>query len=757
MNNFITWAELPPAPPSTKPRKVPHNPSTGRQADPHDPSWWMTYEQADKAAKERGWKVGFVLSDNDPLFLFDLDDCRNPETGEVAHGVNEIFKMFPNVAAEVSINMTGFHIVGACDPSQLHEHKKKFELRGVQCEFYHNKRFVALGHGFNAPMGNLDCTAILKTILPARQAPTQAVAMIDQAVAEYTFRGDDDELIALMKNTTGSGDAVFDGDLKVGDFFNYDIAKLAKRYPSASGDEFDRSNADAGLMTHLAFFTGKNAARMDRIFRRSPLMRDKYKDRADYRQSTISGAITLQTKVYNKKQKTDAQTKTQAGGSGTGIMSLEEQQEHFKQCVYIASEHKVMLPDGELVKPATFKALYGGHQFIMSMDGTRPTLNAFEAFTENRVNRHPKAKRLRFKPQLPSGCFLDERGNKLDTLNCNMGADGVNAYFPQDIKTIYGGDASPILNHLAKILPVQRDREILLAWAARVVQSQGVKLPWSPIMQGTEGNGKSILAEIIFYCIGDRYSWEMDPEKIGKQFNIALRNRIFINVEEMNMFEKYSMMDVLKKLLTGNKLEIELKGVDASMYLDYCANWYFSTNHKDAIAVTNDTRRVAVFYTAQQSRDDMMRDGMLGEYFPRLWHWLRHENGFAIMRGYLMSYEIPAEFDPAGLAFLAPQTSSHNEAVKASLGVNEQYILEAVAENKQGFRGGWLSSYKVNELLKENNRKMAPRRLGIMLEKLGYVNTGKSTANIFHEDGTRPSLWRNDTSTQEYEIAQGYR
>lgn len=752
MNNYITWAELPPIPPSTKPRKVPHNPATGREADPHDPSWWMDYAQASKAAQERNWKVGFVLSDNDPFFLLDLDDCRNAQTGEVKPGVHKIFKMFPGVAAEVSINMTGFHIVGTCDPTQLHEHKKKFEFHGIRCEFYHTKRFVALGHGFTGEY--LDCTNILKSILPARQAPGQAVAMLDQAVPGYTFKGSDDELIAMMKNVIGPAGAVFDGDLKVGDFFNYDVPKLAARYPSASGDEFDRSNADAGLMTHLAFFTGKNPARMDRIFRRSPLMREKYNDRPDYRQSTISGAIALQSRVYDKEQKTDVQVPVT---SGTGVMSLDEQHQHFQGCVYIANEHKVMLKEGELVKPATFRALYGGHQFIMSMDGTRPTMNAFEAFTENRVNRYPKAKRLRFKPQLPSGCFLDERGNEIKELNSHMAADGVNAYFPQLIDTVQGGDASPILSHLEKILPVERDRQILLAWAARVVQSPGVKLPWSPVVQGTEGNGKSILAEIIFYCIGDRYSWVIDADSLGKQFNVFLRNRIFINVEEMNLFEKYSMMDKLKKLLTGDKLEIEMKGVDSSMYLDYCANWYFSTNHKDAVVITKDTRRLAVFYTAQQSREDMVRDGMTSEYFPQLWHWLRHQQGFAIMRGFLMNYQIPNEFDPAGACFLAPETSSHNEAVRASLGVTEQYILEAVAEEQQGFRGGWLSTYKVNELLKDHGRKMAPRRLGVILEKLGYVNTGKSTTNIFHENGTRPSLWRNETATQEYEVAQGYR
>ena len=46
-------------------------------------------------------------------------------------------------------------------------------------------------------------------------------------------------------------------------------------------------------MSHLAFWTGKDMTRMDRLFRRSGLMRDKYRDRDDYRRDTIRGADSV--------------------------------------------------------------------------------------------------------------------------------------------------------------------------------------------------------------------------------------------------------------------------------------------------------------------------------------------------------------------------------------------------------------------------------------------------------------------------------
>ena len=62
---------------------------------------------------------------------------------------------------------------------------------------------------------------------------------------------------------------------------------------------YDASSADAALMTHLAFWTGKDMPRMDRLFRLSGLMRDKYRDRPDYRTATVQNAARFCKAVYD--------------------------------------------------------------------------------------------------------------------------------------------------------------------------------------------------------------------------------------------------------------------------------------------------------------------------------------------------------------------------------------------------------------------------------------------------------------------------
>src|SRR5262249_5774311 len=55
---------------------------------------------------------------------------------------------------------------------------------------------------------------------------------------------------------------------------------------------------DLSLCCKLAFWTGKDAARLDSLFRQSGLMRDKW-NREDYRQRAIARAIEMTTDTYN--------------------------------------------------------------------------------------------------------------------------------------------------------------------------------------------------------------------------------------------------------------------------------------------------------------------------------------------------------------------------------------------------------------------------------------------------------------------------
>ncbi|MFP6756883.1 MAG: hypothetical protein VCC99_01505, partial [Alphaproteobacteria bacterium] len=88
----------------------------------NDPSTWATYEQAEQTAKEYGCGIGLMLGPADDgfnLVAFDLDDCRNPETGEIAPWAWELIKECGSYV-EITPSGTGLRIIGRGDGTEAH-------------------------------------------------------------------------------------------------------------------------------------------------------------------------------------------------------------------------------------------------------------------------------------------------------------------------------------------------------------------------------------------------------------------------------------------------------------------------------------------------------------------------------------------------------------------------------------------------------------------------------------------------------------
>jgi primase-polymerase (primpol)-like protein len=73
-----------------------------------------------------------------------------------------------------------------------------------------------------------------------------------------------------------------------------------------SAYEGDDSCADMALCNHLAFWTGGDPTRIDRMFRQTGLMRDKW-DRDDYREQTIARAVQSPRGVYTPSEGAERQ------------------------------------------------------------------------------------------------------------------------------------------------------------------------------------------------------------------------------------------------------------------------------------------------------------------------------------------------------------------------------------------------------------------------------------------------------------------
>jgi putative DNA primase/helicase len=98
-----------------KQTKVPYTPGTERRASSTDLLTWRTFEGA-LAAYESGEPpydgIGFVFCSADPFVGIDLEDCRNPQTGEVESWAQNIIDTFSAEGyVEASPSGTGVHII----------------------------------------------------------------------------------------------------------------------------------------------------------------------------------------------------------------------------------------------------------------------------------------------------------------------------------------------------------------------------------------------------------------------------------------------------------------------------------------------------------------------------------------------------------------------------------------------------------------------------------------------------------------------
>lgn len=275
-------------------KKLPCN-ANGRIIDAHDPINWMTAEQA--AATDYG--VAYVLTEDDGWFFLDLDKCF--VNGQWTAEATAIFQAFPGAWGEVSQSGTGLHIMGRCTASQLQDRRNKWD--GWK-EFYFRERFIAFGgHGW-ARIGGVDqdydWTDMLLRIVPQREFLGELPEGRDPI---WNGPEDDDELIMMMKRSKSAASSFGDKAAFI-DLWTGNVEKLKAIYPNYDGkdDDFDHSSADMALMSHLAFWTGKDMPRMDRLFRRSALMREKYAEREDYRSDTIQKAARLASNVYHRDE-----------------------------------------------------------------------------------------------------------------------------------------------------------------------------------------------------------------------------------------------------------------------------------------------------------------------------------------------------------------------------------------------------------------------------------------------------------------------
>lgn len=269
VNNWVCWVGE---------DKIPKNPMTGKNAQSNNPKTWGSFPQAIKACETFGFDgLGFMFDEKSGYFGVDLDHCL--DNVDFCDEFVETLQSY----AEISKSKTGIHII--CKGTLPDGARRK---GGV--EMYSSGRyFICTGNIYNSAYKDIvDCTESIKVLHTKYLPSVVPKAEIRQT---ETIDLDDQEVIDKARNC------------KTGTLFNMLYSgSWQGLYPS-------QSEADIALCNQLAFWTGRNASQMDRIFRSSGLYRKKWDSQRGedtYGKITISRACANCIDVYEpSKYKND--------------------------------------------------------------------------------------------------------------------------------------------------------------------------------------------------------------------------------------------------------------------------------------------------------------------------------------------------------------------------------------------------------------------------------------------------------------------
>ncbi|MGV3003825.1 phage NrS-1 polymerase family protein [Aerococcus urinaeequi] len=270
-NIFCCWKE---EKGNGKKTKVPYNVKIGSRASSNDLSPFSSYGEAVKVMHDYTG-IGFIVSHD--ICAIDLDECIN-EGGELNEIAQNVIAFFPNCYIEKSLSGSGLHIYFKTANFDYDTDIYYINNRKLNIEVYIarvTKRFPTItGDVFQDGILE-DMTDTLPQFLEVFMMRLSTVTPndVDESISYLS-----DESVIEKANKSVNGE-------KFKKLWNGDIPSYESR-----------SEADLALASILAFWCGRNIEQMDRLFRKSRLMRNKW----DRKQSgTTYGQITLETARRN--------------------------------------------------------------------------------------------------------------------------------------------------------------------------------------------------------------------------------------------------------------------------------------------------------------------------------------------------------------------------------------------------------------------------------------------------------------------------
>ena len=268
-----------------KPRKIPYHPPTAQRAKSNDPTTFASFEIARQALGVAADYSGIGVGVFGNLAAVDIDSCIDLASGQISELARDVMSTF-NTYTEISPSGSGLRLFFYAPGFQYDKARYYINNQKAGLEVYiagNTSRFVTVtGNVYGLPLSLATCTDKLPQILDRymlRENASETLATTDSLTSRSVLA--DEQVIEKIRKEAGGKFSVL---YAFGDWQN-------AGYPS-------QSEADQAFCNKLAFYCGRDLEQMDRIFRQSSLMRDKWDNHSTYSTNTLERAARDCAVIY---------------------------------------------------------------------------------------------------------------------------------------------------------------------------------------------------------------------------------------------------------------------------------------------------------------------------------------------------------------------------------------------------------------------------------------------------------------------------
>ena len=243
----------------------------------------------------------------------------------------------------------------------------------------------------------------------------------------------------------------------------------------------------------------------------------------------------------------------------------------------------------------------------------------------------------------------------------------------------------------------------------------------STILLHSEFNqlGKSTVFEVVQRGLGKNNCIVITPENACRREKAFLQKQLVLIDEILidgDYKKKKSVLNVLKPLMTADKHDCRPLFKESRQVYSTC-NFMLSTNHKEAVAITEHDARYTCI-DVNKTREEMGGD----KFFRPLWKALKLGTLVPVVKHYLENRELSETFDPAGISlktnFIKVMAEHGGHPIFTS-------IKTDIAQREEPFRYPIVSISEAHDFYGKKGTKGSLNELADALKRMKCVRLGE--------------------------------